>query len=545
MTNQGWAIRIYDESNYNHTLDFASNYKQFADRQEDDVMIFEGLYGLDSYLIWYMHKNLGNYDISSASLELKLFLDGNTRLPFYINQYKIINIKYDPKQSRYLLYAISIDSAKLQTKLVDYNLKSLTWKENRTPKEVLEEVLVTNKVIDKVVYMEVEYEKSLRNIQYRSLSINEEWKVLDFINYITQENDFEWLLRKGVLYVGKELNALLYLNSTRSFDTLADNISETGFFRKYNGSIIPLQVLSHVNKEWRCVWSKHIVGRSGGLTKGCFTRIGQGTIDKELYFRTLEGTPERILATRLLNNPTVSTFVTIGSIIKDEGDPEFVDRISVQRNIESRKVVNPNDVKIDVGDDSTIPVVNQKEKVCRTTPYLDDGAGLLFPRTYQDYNPPNSLIFNIDGKEQSSVVGPFVMNNGNKGIVIPEKDPDDLRFQLPNGWCLYVDDTGLTIIQTSDTDPEAKPSKSTGKLQLVLNPDGGIDLNCESSHEVRVNGGTISVSLRGHTHNLTTHTHQVAPGPLIPGPPITSAPSNSSVQGESDKHSKHLKCVEE
>lgn len=564
MTKTGWAIRFYDPSDYfTNVGEIASNYSNFADRQEDDVIVFEGMYGLDSFLIWYIHKNIGSYDFT-VDLEAKLFIDGNSRLPYYTNQYKVVNVKYDAKESRYALYAISIDSAKLQTKLIDYEIKSLMWKENRMPEDVLKDVLESYGIF-KVRYMSVEYETSLLNIQYRSLSINEDWTIADFINYICQENNFEWFVRKGILYVGKELNAILELNSTKKFDIQNDNVAESILFRNYFGSTLPMSILSHINKQWRCVWVKHIAGRSGGLSKGCFSRIGIGSMDKELYFRTLDGPIEKSLATKLLNNNTISHYITIGSILQDEGEAGYVDNISVQKNIENIKVVNPNDTLIDKGEDSAIPVVNQKEKVCRTTPYLDDGAGMLFPRNKQDKIPPNSLLFNVEGREHASVVGPFVMGNSDEEMVIPFKNPDDFRLHFQNGWCLYVTSDGKTILQPSNTDPETEPTEDNAEMQIILDPatglmkinkdsnsyieineDGKILINCDSSQQVSITGGALSASLIGHTHQMSNHTHPVSPGPLIPGPPITtSPPTNNNTVGESDLHSKYLKCVQE
>ena len=118
----GWIIRIYPHDDYTKTLDFVGNYKELKNRQSDEVIVFRGMYGLDTYLVWTVHQNLPHYDFGRASLDLKLFLEGSTKAPFFEDQFKVIDVRYNPKTSKYKVSAISHDSATLQTMLLDYDV---------------------------------------------------------------------------------------------------------------------------------------------------------------------------------------------------------------------------------------------------------------------------------------------------------------------------------------------------------------------------------------------------------------------------------------
>jgi len=495
----GWLVRLYQSNNYTETVDVIGNFPQYHNRQKDDVMVFSGMYGIDNYFIWYMHKNIGNYDFASLSIELSLYIDENPELTFWRRQYRIIDMKYDSNKSQYVLYAISSDSAKLQTKLVNYGVKSLPYKDDppRLPRDVLVDILEKNEIF-KVEYMESPYEKDLRNFEYRKFNIDEEWSVWDFIHYIAEQNQFEWYVRDNVLYIGNECKAIKSMNSTRKFDIDTDNVSSTPWFRKYYGETRPMDVMSHINETYRCVWAKHMAGASGGLSKGCFTKIGEGCLNKTVYLNSLEGDIERDIASKLFAQHSPSDYITLGNILKDEGDPVFVDQVSVNKYKPLYKINEPSDIKINRGDDTEFPILQSKENVVRSTPYLDDGAGILFPSPTLEEIPPNSLIFQVLGKEESPVVGPYVMGNSNKDFVIPEKEKGDFRLQLPNLWCLYVKEDGEFVIQ-KEADPTALPDSSGTYIKWDV--DGNIDIisegivAVEGSSELKLTVGSSVITI--------------------------------------------------
>lgn len=549
MTDKcGWIVRLYKADNYNTTVDKIGNFTQYHNRRNDDVIVFSGMYGIDDYMIWYIHKNVGNYDFSTVNIDLKLYLEGDLGKPFWHKQYKVLDVKYSTKESRYILYAMSLDSVKLKTKLVDYQSSSLNYSGNRsaysqkpTQKELSEakknmseeeykKLLKTVKrgglLVDmlekgkekifKVEYMESQYEKDLKNFEYRYFTFDEEWTVEDFINYIADQNEFEWYIRNGVLYIGNECKAIRGFNTTRQFDLEKDNIPNTAWFKKYSGVTRPMVLMSHISETWRCIWCKHMAGKSGGLSKGCFTKIGIGTLDKENYLRTLEGENELRLASKLLKNKPYSHYVTIGNILKDNGIYPYIDEISIQKNKQLYKVNEPSDILIDRGDDSQNSLLQTKQRVARSTPYLDANAGLFFPAPLLEEEeidieglptkgvPPNMVLFQVEGKEEASIAGPFVYGNSDrdfKDFKIPFKGRKDFRLSFPIGWTMYVDgDYGKTLLQCdsvptwTDTTPKFPyPGNSD------YNPDGQEKtyiymrpLNTEASttrNEISLNAG--------------------------------------------------------
>lgn len=442
MTSPRFLVRLFNlspESN-KETIEFIGNFKQYGNRQNDEVVVFTGMYGLTSYMLWYVHGNLPHYDFSTVGFDLRLFLEGTTRMPYWTGTYRHIHTMYSTKQKRYMIFCVSEDDATLETKLTDFHVKSLKYIEGRQGEDVLKEVLEPYNIF-RVHYFKHDQEVELDNFQYPYFNIDENWTVHDFINYICDENEFEWLLRNNVLYVGKELRAFKDRRSGRKFDMNTDHFSTSSFFHKYAGETRPMDVLSHIDEEWRCVWVRHSVGRSGGSTRGCFTAIGAGTLNKKSYFDSLEGDYEKQNATKLLSHNSPSHYILLGNILKDSGSQKQIDEVSIQTPMELMKVTDPNLTKFERGTEKE-SVSLMKERIARSTQYADNEAGLLFPSSKLEEGkpPPNSLIFNIQGKEHMSVIGPFVMGTETEEAVkIPVKEKEDFRLRFPDGAEIFYD----------------------------------------------------------------------------------------------------------
>ena len=136
MAQGGWAVRLYEPGNFRKGYDIVSNFKGFHNRTLDDIMVFNGMYGLDSYMLWYIHKDLHGYDFNSVHLNLRLFSDTDKSNSFWENKYRVIEVKYDPKVSKYVLFALSEDSIVLNTKLMTWNISSVKFNEERTAPQV-------------------------------------------------------------------------------------------------------------------------------------------------------------------------------------------------------------------------------------------------------------------------------------------------------------------------------------------------------------------------------------------------------------------------
>ena len=502
-TQGGWAIRFYDPSDFRKGYDTVSNFKGYKDRTLDDIIVFNGIYGLDSYMMWYIHPDLQTYDLNTVHLNLRLYPSMNKNKHFWENKYRVIEVKFDPKAKRYVLLALSDDSILLNTKLLTWDLTGMVFEEERKGYEALEDILQANDILA-VMFFESP-NPDLIDFKYKQLTFEPNWRVRDLINYICDDNGYEWYVYNRVLYIGKELWTREAMAIQGRYDETRDKLAESSFFKKIYGDLRPADVLGHLNNEWRCIWVKHAVGASGGITKACFSRIGAGRVDKLLYLHTLEAEREKANATYIFAQKQFNSYsIGMGNILQDEGNELFIDQVSVQKDIDTYKIRDPNEMVFDRGDeDEYSKVASQKEKVPRSTPYLDHNAGILFPSVQLDNPPPNSIIFNIKDREESSVVGPFVMNNG-KDLVIPFKeDKLDFRLQLPGGWCLYVDKDNAMVIE-QNADPSAKPTGSG--VYLKIDSSGNI---ITKGTKTKLQEGSNQLAHLNHDHLGTPMTGNI------------------------------------
>jgi len=495
MTAQGgWAIRLYEPGDFDKTIDIISNFKEFHERTLDNIVVFNSIYGLDSYMLWYIHPDMRGYDFNTVHLNLRLFTEMNKNRSFWENNYRVVQVTYDSNLHKYVVLALTEDSVILNTKMVTWKVPSVKFKEGREAWELLTEVLEDNGILG-VQYFESPNEELVEFLG-EQVVIDPDWSVRDFINYICDDNKYEWYVYNKILYVGRELQARKKMNITTKYSSKQDKIGTSSFFKKVQTDLIPADVLGHTQKKWKCVWVKHYVGKAGGVSKMCFTKIGSGRIDKQLFHHSLDGNRERSNAAYIFaHNQFNSYSVGIGSILKDEGETLYVDEVTVQKDTDTFKVRNPNEMVFDRGDEDDFSrIVSQKERVARSTPYLDHNAGILFPSMQLDEPPPNSIIFNIEGREESPVLGPFIMNNG-KDLVIPLQDNKlDFRLQLPGGWCMYVDKDNVMVIE-QNADPSKKPTGEN--VYIKIDSSGNI---ITKGTKTKLQEGSNQLAWKDHDH---------------------------------------------
>ncbi len=517
MADSAWSIRFFQGNNYKDdgTIDIVSNFKRGKSRQLDTIITYNGMYGIDNYLIWNIHKNLPTYDFSTVVLNLNLHLYKTPKIVYFQDFYRVQDIRYNPSKSQYTLYAITESSVKLHSKLTKFGVKSLSYKKNRKASDIIREVIEGNDIFFVTYHEDEEGTKDMIDYEYRYFAIDIEWTVLDFIQYICNDNMYEWCLDKTVdednvpteiLHFGHEIKAWDYRNATKNYEIEKDNISHSINAMKITTDGSPMEPLAHWEETLRCVWSKHAAGKGGGISKGCFIPIGGGHFDKFIYLRTLEGGIEKDIGYSMLTKKKKRfPSIGIGNILKDEGDYQFIDEISIQKNPPTYSIREPHNILINRGED--ILVQHQLEKITRSTPYLDHNAGMLYPSPKLDNPPPNSLIFNIDGKRESAVLGPYLYGDGrierdadgkptgDLKLIIPfKKNKGDLRLQLPNGWCLYIKEDGETFIQKEGADPTTVPTLANSQIYLGANGS------------VKLAGGGKVLTHGQHDHGYT-HTH--------------------------------------
>ena len=542
MTQTYWAIRFYLPFDEENTIQYIGSFEKAGKRYLDDIIVFSGMYGIPDYMLWYVHKDLLSYNFSAYSFNLKLFLDGDSESCYFNENYRVVDVGDDLKSDRKLVYAIQEDYAQLETLLISYEVGTLEYDEKRTVEKLLTDVIENSGIFPVVFCEHKQQELESIKFEYSKFTLDPSWTVRDFIQYVADENGFEWTVKHGILFIGPELYGYEEMKASRPYiDKQVDNISKNYWNMKISWSASPLDVLYSYElqediklTQMRCIWAKHWAGAGGDTTKGCFVPIGK-SVNKNSYIESLEGMKEITSAYHYLFKVVKHHQLSLARVTIDEGETDYADEVTLQKNIDEYAKKTPRNVVMNVKD----PIYSLP-KVGRTTPYLDHNAGLLFPRAKDLEKTPNQLLMAVEDRVEEAVLGPFVMGNGDTTFVIPTKNPDDFRLQFPNGWCLYVDEDGNTIMQTDGMEPGSIPSASTTKTNIKLSKGGTIDINTNDKN-VTINQGGIAVSLTGHKHTLITHTHQVAPGPAIPGPPITSTPASSTIQGESDKHSKNFK----
>lgn len=538
MTQGHWAIRMYVPFKELETINFVGSFDHLGRRYLDDLFIFNGMYGIPGFVLWYAHKDLVTYNFSRYSFELEIYLDGNMDNDYFTERYRVVDVRDDFSEDKKLIIALREDDMRLNTLLIDADIGTLDFSEIRTVEQLLYDVLEKTGIIP-VIFDEHDdpTNKSIK-FEYSKFTLDPSWTVRDFIVYVANENNFEWAIKDGILFIGPELHTYSELKATRDWiDRSVDNLSKNYFNMKIGFSASPLDILYNYELEqddrvtsMRCVWAKHYVGSKGDTTKGCFVPVGM-KVDKEQFFYTLEEEMEKSLALRYLFKDVKCFPIMIGRITSDSGAKEYVDKLSIEKNPFGYTKKTPRNIPVNI----RTPIYSLPQ-VGRTVPYLDNNAGLFFPVAKNLQNNPNRIIFNPYNRIEQSILGPFVMGNGNPTFIIPVKDPDALRLQLPNGWCLYVDKDGKTILQPKDTVVLTEPTENESVMQVVLDPtDNSIVIRTGATNYIKIDasgnieikgttvkfqGGGNKLSHADHKHN---YMHQHTTGNIgMPVPPQVS-----------------------
>lgn len=488
MTSSAWAIRFYTPF-VDKTYSFISSFRGFGERDKDRIVVFSGIYGVQDYMMWYTEKDLTSYDFDEFAINLRLFLHGNPKAPYFDENYRIQDCWYDTKKDKFVVFAVHEDYLLLDMYLREFKVGSLSYKEIRSPKDVLKDVLEDHDIIPVNFHEHDNSEYRSFSFEYKKLTVQDDWTVRDFISYIANENDFEWCIKYGQLHIGPELKAYDDLNAKRSELLYSiDNISKGINSMIVTTEAIPLDVLYNWDKEYRCLWARHEVGDED-LTIGCFAKIGEGRMPIERYVETLQGDMERAKGFNMLTSKKTFSPVMLGKIKSDGSNSSYIEKTSVTKDIDKYAIKEPKDVVIDVNNPLYLI-----ERLTRTSPYLEDGAGLLFPSVT---NPANSLIFNPEGRIETAVQGPFVYGDGSDDFVIPKKNEGDFRFHMGVGWDMFVSSDGETIFTFENDDPENIPSnKST--VQIYVDPGTNlIQIKKDNNNILEIDGTTINILADG------------------------------------------------
>jgi len=586
MTNAGWAIRQYvpfDEPG--ESISMIGSFPSIGSRYLDKIKVFQGMFGLPSYLIWYVHKDLESYNFDRYSLDLKLYIAGDTKSAYYREQFRVLHVDTDFSEDKVKVFAVSEDWATLQTRLIDYDVGTLPYDEKRTVEGLLREVIEKKGIFGLKFEEHDDKDKKSIQFEYPTFTCEPTWTVYDFIDYIAKEQGFEWAIHHGILFIGPELHAYKELVANDPFKKKTVNtITKSLFFTKvafeatsmgisYNYDLLQGEELIPL----RCIWFVHWAGADGDTTKACFIERGE-SINHDLYHRSLENAEEREEALMLFSKTTLFNQIRVGRILDDTGTHPYVDVVSIQKDLEQWEKKVPRNVVIE-----TDEAYYELLRVGRTSQYVDNNAGLFFPSISDPKNAPNSIIFYVHDRVEEAVMGPFVYGNGDPNFGIPYKEKEDFRFTMPE----FLGDSGPTLYITQLGDFTYQPLKfpiddsipdfnepylrfeTSGHFIISKNGNNYFEMTGDSNSEFKINvqgkviiisgneitiengtsGGTITVNTTGvvnigadasavnlaggakalahanHDH-VFSHTHSgVMPGPSVTGP---ATPSNTN-----------------
>jgi hypothetical protein len=541
-----WAIRMFSPFDTNNTsLTFVGSFDNADGRFHDDIVVFSGMYGVPDFMLWYVHEDMETFDFSKYSLDLRLYLVGDVDKVYHQDQYRVVSINDDKNSNRKVVYAIQEEYALLDVLLFEAEIYSLPYDEKRGPIELLREVLEVNGILSVVYQEHFEEDKKTMLYEYPTFAFEPDWTVYDFIDYVASENALEWTIKNGILYIGPELWTYESLNATDPIDQgEVLRIVRTPHVTKLYSFGMPLDVLYYYEytagpnmTPMRCVWIKHQVGEAGDKTIGCFVDIGT-SISEDIFVDSLEGEREILEAYFRFGKQRLFKQIKVGAVVLDESedgyDSKFIEKVTYEKVFEEWNKKRPRDRVLNKDDPSYI-----LHKIGRTTPYSGSGEGILFP---SPETPANFIALMPDDRIENTVQGSFVIGNGTEEFIVIKKNAKDFRMSFGNGWTLYVDEEGNTLLQTDGVDPEALPTPDTTKTYIKLNKDGVIDINTNDKN-VTINQGGIAVSLIGHKHAMSQHIHNLPVIPImtVPGQLATQPANPADTVGESDKHSKNLK----
>ena len=203
-THAKWAIRFYTPFEENINVNFVGSFDNAGSRYLDDVIVFSGMYGIPDYLLWYVHKDLVSFNFEKFSAELELFAEGNDKQVVFKERYRILDVRADDDSDRILVIGISEDSAKLTAPLISADLSTLPYNEKRDPLLLLREVLEDTGIMPVIWHEHDEISKQSFKFEYPKFALDSNWTVYDFINYVAEENNLEWTIKNGSLFIGPE-----------------------------------------------------------------------------------------------------------------------------------------------------------------------------------------------------------------------------------------------------------------------------------------------------------------------------------------------------
>ena len=504
--------------------------KGYINYLQDQVVFYKGMYGVPSYVVWYMAPDKTYWIYPGDIFEFMIFdaPDYKTtdvkNFPF-VDDMIVLNIIFDVQTSMFKLTAVSAFWYRLANTKMLKAIDVGTFDNPVTGIEVIERLVdIANKGQKKRAGVAI---KNLIENKKRYISINEdpEVSVLDKITDICLDNSWEWYIgqgkiegrRQNMVYIGNQL--VLEDVYTFPFEPEAEHkqLIETSRFMNITTESVWAEPLSSYNNPFvgRAIWVKYFLGNEGGLMSAMFQKSGwdldeYGKIIKTSslkflteneFIETLDyGLAKEYGFQRLFKYPLRNFSILVGKMF-GEVTNQHKNNYSIPKWSGDLKIKSKNlDKRMFKTEftDKEIPV-NYLKNGKMTTPFAGNGVGMLFPQV-EGYK----TLFSPDGERDAGLIGPGYF--GPEDQVPVRGNAKDFRLQMPNNSMLYYDeDQGEWILAGNkifltigssppddyDTPNEAALEIASGEATLYGN-GWSAKINLTTS-EVTIQGGSIKI----------------------------------------------------
>lgn len=415
-----WIIQFEDSGEAFNAFDF----------QNDQIILYIGMYGVPSYVVWYIAPD--KTKILGLGTKFKLAMSAGANKWGYMCSYIIENIIFDVRRQKYRCFAVSVPHQKLA---LGTRIRSTYLTKNRDEPVSGFDFITT--LVKECTMGEIEVvpiKPVTDRIKYLQVSLDPNISALDLITKICSENRWEWYLSGQKLFIGDvvKIENLNVLDKEQDVDhkKSTDNI----YLSHHVISSMGAEPGMMYGKDSRVLWVKYYQSvKKGCLASIMVTPFLDIRVSEKSFISTLQEEALALGRVRLNKSLTPQQIIlgkqygTIEDYVDENLDnyemPEFSgDPLNPSKDL--RKY----EFKTEFSSDESHFKYIQNAKM--STPYAGNGIGVLFPQT-----SGHRILFSPGGERDIGIIGPgFFGANDN----VPKRDyPADFRFQFEDSGCIY------------------------------------------------------------------------------------------------------------
>lgn len=416
-----WELKFLDKDEIIYEGDFL----------KDQFFVYEGMFGIPSFCIWWMADDKTNEIYLGRAFSLELF--NETADIYFSRQFVIESAIYDSVNNIYKIYAVDIAFNDL--KKADY-IEATTFTNNKD-KPLSGARIISSMIYSRFNYINLFIDQNLKErVNYFAASFDSKMSCLDLITKICDENEWEWHLDTNRLYI-------------RNYHYIPDSNIAPADLENESSKIINFKNYKYVQMRadnahpgssygdggpFRVLWVVFYMGGEIGGTMGVMLqKRDEITITEEKYLKTLLNIPESLILERKKDYKQDN--VIVGNIFGKYSDDNIDHYESPTFSGDVKKYakwLRKREFKKSYSEDE-IPLLYNKD-VIMTTPYSGDGVGILFPQ-----GESNRILFSPGGERETPLIGPGYFGFDEE---VPKRTSNnDFRLQLP-GCVLYIKENG-------------------------------------------------------------------------------------------------------